>query len=210
MVSATRSSAPEAEVGLDERLVEVALDLLRERGLEELTLRRIARRAGVSHGAPARHFRSHADLLAEVAARGFALLSEAMQKSDALLPAAAGPRERLTAAARAYVDAAVANPALFSLMFRSGDLDLTNASFGRESAAAFEALLQRVEAAQRAGWHAERDTALLAGSIWASVHGLATLWAQGAFQGPIPHASLDDALTTTLELVDDGRRGDHR
>ena len=52
------------------------------------------------------------------------------------------------------------------------------------------------------------DSLLLAGALWAQVHGLATLWATGAFQGPIPHASLDDALTTTLELVRDDRQGD--
>jgi AcrR family transcriptional regulator len=210
-MAGSKALRPEAsEVGLDERLVQVALDLLPERGLEGLSLRRIARRAGVSHGAPARHFRSHSDLLAEVAARGFALLSEAMRKSNAQLSADAGPKRRLTAAARAYVDCAVANPALFALMFRPEALDVTNASFERESQVAFDELLGHVRVAQQAGWHAQRDTRLLAGSIWASVHGLATLWAQGAFRGPIPNASLDDALTTTLELVDDDRQGDDR
>ena len=198
------------EVGLAERLVLVALDQLAEQGLEGLTLRRIARRAGVSHGAPARHFRSLSDLLAEVAARGFALLSEAMEKGDAQLPADAGSMRRLSAAARAYVECAVANPALFALMFRPEALDVANASFVRDSHAAFEGLLRHVGAAQAAGWHAEHDTRLLAGSMWATVHGLATLWAQGAYQGPIPNASFDDALTTTLLLVDDGRQGDMR
>jgi AcrR family transcriptional regulator len=194
---------------LAERLVQVTLDLLAEDGIEAITLRHIARRAGVSHGAPARHFRSHADLLAEVAARGFALLSAEMQRAEAELPASAGARERLSAAGRGYVDAAVANPALFTLMFRTSDLDVSNAAFVRESGAAFEALLGRVEAAQAAGWHADHDTRLVAGSMWAAVHGLATLWAQGAFRGPIPDASLDDALRTTLMLVDDPQ-GDKR
>jgi AcrR family transcriptional regulator len=194
---------------LAERLVQVTLELLAEDGIEGITLRRIARRAGVSHGAPARHFRSHADLLAEVAARGFGLLSETMQRFDRELPASASARERLTAAGRGYVDAGVANPALFTLMFRTSDLDLSNAAFVRESRAAFEALLGYVEAAQATGWHAEHDTRLVAGSIWAAFHGLATLWAQGAFRGPIPDASLEDALRTTLMLVDDPQ-GDNR
>jgi AcrR family transcriptional regulator len=188
--------------------VQVTLDLLAEQGLEDLSLRRIARRAGVSHAAPARHFRSHADLLAEVAARGFSLLSEALRKCDAQLPADASPQRRLAAAARAYVDCALANPALFALMFRPESLDVGNAAYVRESREAFEALLQRVGAAQQAGWHAEVDTRRLAGSMWASVHGLASLWAQGAYQGPIPGASLDDALSTTLELIGDDRQGD--
>ena len=67
---------------LDERLVEVALELIDREGLEKVTLRRIARRAAVSHSAPLRHFASLADLLAVVAARGFAQLSEAIEKSS--------------------------------------------------------------------------------------------------------------------------------
>ena len=198
----------ESELGLAERLVQVTLALLSEDGLEDLSLRRIARRAGVSHGAPARHFRSHADLLAEVAARGFALLSEALHKCDAQMPAETSPQRRLAAAARAYVDCALANPALFALMFRPESLDVSNASFVRASNQAFEALLERVRSAQQAGWHARLDTRQLAGSMWASVHGLATLWAQGAYQAAIPGVSLDDALTATLTLVADGRQGD--
>jgi AcrR family transcriptional regulator len=201
---------PDSEAPLSERLVQVALQLLAEEGIEALSLRSLARRAGVSHGAPARHFRSLSDLRAEVAARGFRLLSEAMEKCDAPLPADVGAMPRLAAAARAYVDCALENQGLFALMFRAGDLDPSNESFVRDSSAAFERLLERVRAAQAAGWHAERDPRLLAGSMWASVHGLATLWAQGAYQGPIPHASLDDALAITLELVDDNRQGEFR
>lgn len=198
---------PDADAPLSERLVQVALQLLAEEGIEALTLRTVARRAGVSHGAPARHFRSLADLRAEVAAHGFRLLSEAIEKCTAPLPADVPPLERLAAAARAYVDCALENPGLFALMFRSGDLDPTNAAYARDAEAAFERLLDHVRAAQAEGWHAGRDPRLLAGSMWALVHGLATLWAQGAFQGPVPHASLDDALTTTLELVHD-RQGE--
>jgi AcrR family transcriptional regulator len=204
---ATRTSDPDTR--LDERLVQSALALLAEDGIEGLTLRRLARRAGVSHGAPARHFRSLKDLLAEVAARGFALLSEAIEKSGAQVPAEAGPMARLAAAARAYLDCAVENAALFALMFRTDALDPTNASFAREAPAAFDQLVRHVRAAQQQGWHADLDTRLLAGSLWASVHGLATLWSQGAFQGAVPHASIDDAIAITLELVDD-RRGDPR
>jgi AcrR family transcriptional regulator len=174
---------------LDERLVEVTLELLAEEGLEGLSLRNVARRAGVSHAAPARHFRSLADLLAEVAARGFALLSEAMLRSDAQLP----PRADVV-----------------TLMFRTEDLDVGNASFARDSRAAFDGLLHHVRACQASGWQAERDTRLLAGSMWAAVHGLATLWSQGAYQAPIPGASLEDALTTTLELVALDRQGGPR
>jgi len=186
---------------LDGRLVQVALDLLANEGIERVSLRRIARRAGVSHGAPLRHFPSLASLLAEVAACGFRLLSESIEKAGAQLPPGAGARARLDAAGRAYVNVAVENPALFALMFRPDRLDPDNAACRRESAAAFERLANLVRSSQDAGWHPEGDTRVLAGSVWAAVHGLAALWAQGAFAGAVPGASLADALDTTLELV---------
>jgi len=187
--------------GLRERLVQETLALLAEQGVEALTLRRIARQAGVSHGAPLRHFRGRADLLSEVAARGFRALSEAVEKSDAQLAADAGAAARLRAGARAYVECAVARPGLFALMFRPEHLDPDNASYLAHGSAAFEQLRAKVASAQRAGWHAERNTRGLAGAVWASLHGLALLWSQGAFAGPIPGASLDDAIDTTLELM---------
>ena len=206
----TESRVENTEPSLAVRLVQVALELLAEEGIEALTLRSLARRAGVSHAAPARHFRSLSDLRAEVAATGFRLLSEAIERSDTAILWAGGPMPRLAAAGRAYVECALANPGLFALMFRTGDLDPDNESLMRDSRAAFERLLEHVRRAQAAGWRTERDSSLLAGSMWASVHGLATLWAEGAYQGAIPRASLDDALTTALELTVDTRQGESK
>jgi len=191
------------ELPLGDRLVNVALEILMEEGIEALTLRSVARHAGVSHGAPARHFRSLADLLAEVAAAGFRTLSEAMAKAEVAVAPNSPPMARLAAAARAYVDCAVANPDLFALMFRVDALDVENESFSRDAPAAFETLLEHVRNAQAAGWHPERDTMKLAGSMWVTVHGLATLWAKGGYPRVIPGASLDDALDSILDLVDD-------
>jgi len=222
---AAANSAQGSTEPLDQRLVQVALRIVADEGPEALTLRRIARRAGVSHSAPLRHFRSHADLLAAVAARGFALLSEAIDKSGAQLPPGAGPVPRLAALARAYVRTAVDHPGLFALMFRPGDLDVTNEAFLRESTAGFEHVVRHVRAAQDAGWHAHRDTRVLAGATWAAVHGLATLWSQGALRGAIAHRpaghdpaaserslepSLEDAISTTLELVLGALPGDRQ
>ena len=193
-----------------QRLIRTALDLLTEQGLGGMTLRNIARRSGVSHSAPLRHFASLADLLAEVAAHGFRTLSEAIEKSAAQLAPGIGPLARLRAGSRAYVECAVANPALFALMFRPELLDADNASYRRDGGAAFERVVVQVRAAQDAGWHPRRDTRVLAGAVWAALHGLATLWAQGALSGPVPRASLEDALNTALELLMDAAPGDTR
>jgi AcrR family transcriptional regulator len=189
-----------ADRPLNERLVAATLDLLDETGIESLTLRAIARRSGVSHGAPLRHFRSLADLLAEVAAHGFRLLDRGIAEAADQLPPGAGPLARLRAAGAAYVAMAVQHPGLFGLMFRPDTIDVTNARFGVDSSAAFERLLLHVRALQDTGWHAARDSRQLAGVVWAQVHGLATLWAHGAFTGPIPDADLDAIVALSLDL----------
>jgi AcrR family transcriptional regulator len=195
--------SPRSGDPLRERLVQGAVQLLAEEGIERLTLRRLARRVGVSHGAPLRHFRSLADLRSEVAARGFRLLTESIEKSAAQLPAGAGARARLAAAGRAYVETAVARPGLFALMFRPGELDPDNAAFREAAGAAFDQLLALVRTTQDAGWQVDRDTVALAGAVWAAVHGLAALWSQGALEAapPGPAPSLDGVLAVTLELV---------
>lgn len=186
---------------LRERLIGVTLDLVATEGIESLTLRRIARRAGVSHGAPLRHFASLADLRSEVAAEGFRRLRASIDAAAESLPSGTDALSRLRAAGRGYVRAAVADPGLFTLMFQPDRLDATNAHFVADSRDAFELLLRHVRAAQDAGWRSGRDTRLLAGVVWSGVHGLASLWSQGAFQGPNPDVSLDDALELGVELL---------
>lgn len=186
---------------LADRLVEVAEEILAEQGIEALTLRAIARRAGVTHGAPLRHYPSLAALLSEVAARGFRSLFAAIEAAESSLPPGVGARARLAAAARAYVRCAVAQPDLFALMFRPELLDVAAPAFVRDSQAAFDQLVRLVRAAQDEGWRTEQPTRRLAGAHWACVHGLATLWSQGAYQGVVRATSLDEALDTHLELI---------
>lgn len=186
---------------LAERLVHVTEGLLAREGLEGITLRRIARGAGVTHGAPLRHYRSYGALLAEVAARGFRALSAAMDRESGLLPPGAGPLSRLAAAGRAYVHSAAANPGLFALMFRTEILDVSHEGFQRDASESFEQLVRLVRAAQDAGWNAGTETRCLAGSLWAALHGLAMLYAQGAFAAVVPGASLEDALDVSLLLA---------
>ena len=86
-------------------------------------------------------------------------------------------------------------------MFRPDLLDPSHESFQREATSAYGHLLRLVRALQDTGWHAHRETRVLASSIWASLHGFASLWGQGAFQGPAPSMDFEDALETTLTLV---------
>ena len=180
-----------------DRLVSVAHELLAREGIEGLSLRRIAREAGVSHGTPLRHFASFSALRAEVAGRGFEALEEAIEKAAATLPPGSHPLERLHAAGRAYVAAAIENPGLFALMFRPELLDPAQPRYATHAPAAFAQLVNAVRAAQDAGYQPDVDTVALAGVVWSLVHGIATLWSGGAL-GNITEASLDSILDASF------------
>ena len=103
--------------------------MLDEQGLDGLTLRAIARRAGVSHGAPLRHFPTLAALLSAVAAQGFRELIAAVDAQLAALDDGATALDRLAAAGRGYVHFAVGSPGVFTVMFRPERLDTTDPAF---------------------------------------------------------------------------------
>ncbi len=98
-------------------LLQRAEVVLRERGAEELSLRELARDAGVSHGAPRSHFSNRRALLDALAERGFDRVAEAMKSAVHAVNAesATGPH-LLRAASSAYLDFASQNPALLALM----------------------------------------------------------------------------------------------
>jgi AcrR family transcriptional regulator len=183
------------------RLVATARAYLDENGLEGLTLREIARRAGVSHGAPLRHFDSLAALCSAVAAQGFGDLHEEVAAAMAVGPD--DPSARLRAAGHGYVRFAVANPGPYSLMFRADRNDMSDPELAAASTAAFAQLLTAVAAAQAQGWRPDAHTADLAGVIWATVHGLATLTIQGALPGVVAHNGGDPDLTHLTSLAQD-------
>jgi AcrR family transcriptional regulator len=94
---------------------------LREQGLEQVTLRELARQVGVSHGAPSRHFRDRQTLLEALAAVGYARLGDGI--AAAIEKAAEDFAARLRAAATAYVRFALDNAALLELMTTGGRTD---------------------------------------------------------------------------------------
>ena len=144
-------------------------EVLAERGIAALSLREVARRLGVSHNAPFKHFASREALLAAMAEQGFEDL--AARLAGAMTGA---PREAMTGRALAYVTFALERPAVFRLMFG-----------GQVDPAHHPALAERAESSLRgitrhiAGAYGEAalDEATL--SAWAFVHGLANLLLDG-------------------------------
>ncbi|WP_405699805.1 TetR/AcrR family transcriptional regulator [Streptomyces sp. NBC_00069] len=169
---------------LRERLIDVGVDLVLTEGTAALGLREIARRAGVSHGAPRRYFPTHHSLLSAIARRGFADLGGRFVAATA---GASSPREQVRALGCAYVGYALEHRGMFELMFRHDLLD----SEGQEGAGQGESgqqpklrestlplfrLLVGLVSRCRAGG----DPEVTAAALWANLHGVAQLWAWGS------------------------------
>jgi len=187
-----------------EQLLEATRKVLERDGLAGLTLRAIAREAGVSHGAPLRHFPSLASLLAALAADGFRQLVATIDAELAKPRAPKGARQRLARAGHAYVHFALAEPGVYSVMFRGELCDISDAGYLEAGAASFHQLVELVAAAQADGWHADEPTDQVAGVMWAKVHGVADLWLHGALQATVDVRSVDDLLDLSIRW-DDGR-----
>ncbi|GGY23140.1 TetR/AcrR family transcriptional regulator [Streptomyces djakartensis] len=149
-----------------------ALDVIAADGPSALSLRGLARRAGVSHAAPAHHFKDRAGLLTAIAAEGFGLLATTLREATGLKEA--GVR---------YVRFARDHPAHFQVMFapellRTGDLELTTAR-----ALAGDALREAVAAVPPGG--RGTDARLAGVAAWALAHGFATLLLGHNLDGPV-------------------------
>ncbi|UOE42569.1 TetR/AcrR family transcriptional regulator [Agromyces larvae] len=148
---------------LRETLIDEAVAAIEADGVDKLSLRDLARRAGVSHAAPAHHFGDRTGLFTAIAVDGFNRLA-------AVLEASGGD---FVEAGVAYVGFATAEPGRFEVMFRSELL--------RSDDPALAAARERAGAVLRAGAGAESgDARANALAAWSLVHGFATLWNSGA------------------------------
>jgi AcrR family transcriptional regulator len=182
---------------LKQALLEASLKLIRKVGSEGLTLREVARQAGVSHSAPYRHFRDKEELLAAVATEGFNRLTESLKNA-----AAPGSRamDRFRLSGRGYVQFALKYPQHFAVMFdapRRFDLYPEMHAAGE---CAFNTLVRYVEACQAEGSLPPGDSRPLALPAWAMVHGIAKLAIGGQLSLPGTEAILQftDLATSTL------------
>ncbi len=176
-----------------EKLLAAARAELVEHGRAAISLRAVARRAGLSHAAPKYHFGDRAGLLTAIATEGFHALARqqaAVTEADA--------RERLAALGSVYIDFGLSNPALFELMFAPREVHADDPEL---VAAQQHAIGELTAAAGRlAGPDAPpAGTQNLALVSWALVHGLAVLARDGALVGPdAPPATDAAALAHSL------------
>jgi len=196
LCSNMKKTRPYHHGNLQEALLEAAISLISEVGPAGFTLREVARRAGVSHNAPYRHFRDKDALLAEVAAQGYKELTKVMvqaagRQTDAL--------EALKEAGLAYVSFALRRPEHFTVMFDatfSKDLQPAAAEAAED---AFSTLLGLVKKCQDEGQIAGGDNLDYALLAWTMVHGIAKL----AITQRLPYASHSKILRFARFVIDE-------
>lgn len=174
-------------------LIAAGRALLAEEGVAGLELRKVARRAGVSHAAPYRHFADKQALLAAVAEDGFVRLAE--QTGAALAAAPQDSRSQLLALALAYSRFARANPAHMREMFSGLTIDRTaHPSLYAASKIAFAQTVALIERGQARGELIGGDPTQLVVTAWSLIHGLSML----VIENQIPSAREGDTVVDQL------------
>ena len=177
-------------------LLRAAMELLEESGEADLSLRAVARRAGVSAAAPYRHYADREALVSAVAAVGY---QELAQQLAAAHPSPSTP-EQLASVAIAYVQFALERPALFRIMFTE-PCDRDN----DDRVAATAAVAQYVRAIVERAFP-EADAEALGTAIWALVHGLAFLHLDGKLDATSP-TLVADRITAAIHALLNARGG---
>jgi AcrR family transcriptional regulator len=169
------SETPYHHGALHEALLKAAERVLERDGLAGLTLRAVAREAGVSHAAPTHHFGDLTGLVSELAAIGFRQFNEAMRAAGA---SGTTLMEKGMARAKAYVGYAQAHPGMYGLMFRTERLDMSRPSLHEAASAAFAGLAgsigeSRHERIEEDALSLDQAAAIV--RAWSLVHGFTTL-----------------------------------
>ncbi|HET6610919.1 MAG TPA: TetR/AcrR family transcriptional regulator [Kofleriaceae bacterium] len=183
-------------------LIDGALAIVAEPGgAEALTLREVARRAGVTHAAPYRHFENKDQLLCEVAEEGFRKLTDAMAARAARVRDSLA---RYRAIGTAYVEFAAANPGHYRVMF-GARLDHGHPGLAEAAQTAFDTLVGAIVAGQKAGQLRSGSAMEMALTSWSAVHGLAMIVIDGRLAPTgLPGKSPTALARSVVRLLADG------
>jgi AcrR family transcriptional regulator len=177
-------------------LLDTTLRLIEAEGIGAVSLRRVAREAGVSSGAPYHHFADRADLLAALSARGYELLAADLAEART---GTGSPVRALTRLMCGYVGFARREPGYFRLMFRP-ELSGTREHPGLKAAehAAEAQLDAAVAGCVDAGIIAADQADALGVAAWSLAHGLASLWLDGQLSDEYDNPELIAAQVAAL------------
>lgn len=180
-------------------LLKEAEAILELDGIQALTLRAVARAAGVSHAAPNNHFDNLTGLLSELAAVGYMRFGAAL--AAAMDAAGSDPKARMDAMGRAYVGFARGQPGLFELMFRSERLDGARPALRQAIDATRQALRDATVARRFTASHTPLQLAAQGTALWSLVHGFSMLLLEGRLDNIIRSLPGDQDADTLLEAV---------
>jgi len=165
---------------LREELIKACVALIEAEGIGAVSLRRVARAAGVSPGAPYHHFADRSALLAAIAAQGHEILERQLRQAREQAPTAASA---LGAMIEAYVAFARDHPAHIHLMLRGELAGLDkNPEMQAAGEGAIQLLTEVVQDCQREGTAPPGDPGPLVGLVWALAVGIVTLWLDGPLE----------------------------
>jgi AcrR family transcriptional regulator len=167
-------------------ILDEAARLVAERGADRVSLRELAREAGVSHAAPAHHFTDRRGVFTALAAQGFELLTADL----------AAARPRFLDAALAYVRFAIANPGHYRVMFDKSLLNPSNRELMAAEATAAAELSRGVASLSDPNALADPGAAQLA--AWSLVHGFSMLWLNDAVN---PEVMSGDPMATVERIA---------
>ena len=196
-----KSETPYHHGALRDALLEAAERVLERDGLAGLTLRAVAREAGVSHAAPTHHFGDLTGLLSELAAVGFRQFNAAMAASS---DAATTPLEYALARPKAYVAYAQAHPGMYGIMFRTERLDYSRPSLHEAAEASFAGLANAIGAMRQEQISGDALTLNQGAAIaraWSMVHGFTTLLLDGRLEdilGRLPEGTTAERLLEAM------------
>jgi AcrR family transcriptional regulator len=183
---------------LRERLLECTTAIIRERGLGFVSLRAVARRARVSHGAPAHHFRNKSGLLTAYAAQGYRGVEAAVRQE--LVGVGDDPRERLQAIGLGYVRFAIGHPEQFGIMFRTELVNGDDPELLAASDAVYVLLADRIAECVAARLLPARLTLATTVAGWSLAHGMAWLWLGGRIPARAGAVDPDRLVRDVLRL----------
>jgi len=169
-----------------------AARLVAERGAERVSLRELARSAGVSHAAPAHHFTDRRGLFTALATQGFELLAQALVDA----------RGNFVDAAVAYVRFALDHPGHYQVMFNRSLLDASDTDLGAAEAAAGAELSRGVASLRDPRARDDPGSAELA--AWSLVHGFSTLWLNDAINAQVREQDPMDTVRRIATMLFEG------
>lgn len=193
MPAATPTSAtPLRESLLDAAELEIGVS-----GAGGVSLRAVARRAGVSHQAPVYAFENREGMFTALATRYVVRLEQRLARAaaeSAELP----PLEGLVEIGMTYIDFAQSHPALFTLTSSPDQIDIRDHDLSQAREQAWSILHDQVVKAQQTGWRKDQPPETVALACWVIVHGSAALWREGWLAAQFPDAAIRETVRGLL------------